>query len=103
MKCFSDDELRELEYAAWLHDVGKVTTPVWVMDKATKLETIFDRIELIEIGVYFIWKVLYKERTNAQLSLQSFLSNNNAGFHHVYNLDMQLLNSSAISSINLAN
>jgi HD-GYP domain-containing protein (c-di-GMP phosphodiesterase class II) len=41
------DEWRELRVAAWLHDCGKVTTPVHVMDKATKLETIFDRIDLV--------------------------------------------------------
>jgi response regulator RpfG family c-di-GMP phosphodiesterase len=38
----------ELKTAAWLHDIGKITTPEYVVDKATKLETIFDRIELIE-------------------------------------------------------
>lgn len=38
----------ELETAAWLHDCGKVVTPEYVMDKSTKLETIFDRIELVE-------------------------------------------------------
>lgn len=43
----SDEELYELKIAALLHDCGKVTTPVHVVDKATKLETIFDRIELI--------------------------------------------------------
>jgi len=44
-----DDEDRyELETAAWLHDCGKVVTPEHVMDKATKLETIHDRIELVE-------------------------------------------------------
>ena len=37
----------ELRVAAWLHDCGKVTTPEWVMDKATKLQGIFDRIELV--------------------------------------------------------
>ncbi len=42
-----DDEWYELHIAAWLHDCGKVTTPVHVMDKATKLETIFDRMEII--------------------------------------------------------
>ncbi|MFH1911298.1 MAG: HD domain-containing phosphohydrolase [Pseudomonadota bacterium] len=46
---FSDDELKELQIAAWLHDVGKVTTPEYVVDKATKLETIFDRIELLRL------------------------------------------------------
>jgi HD-GYP domain-containing protein (c-di-GMP phosphodiesterase class II) len=30
--------------AGWLHDCGKVTTPEYVVDKATKLETIYDRI-----------------------------------------------------------
>ncbi|MBN2438805.1 MAG: GAF domain-containing protein [Deltaproteobacteria bacterium] len=46
---FSDDQLKELQTAAWLHDLGKVTTPEFVVDKATKLETIFDRIELLRI------------------------------------------------------
>lgn len=46
---FSEDELKELQIAAWLHDVGKVTTPEYVVDKATKLETIFDRIELLRL------------------------------------------------------
>lgn len=40
-------EKYELEVAAWLHDCGKITTPEFVVDKATKLETIFDRIHLI--------------------------------------------------------
>ncbi|HSC86488.1 MAG TPA: HD domain-containing phosphohydrolase, partial [Polyangiaceae bacterium] len=43
----SHDEWYELRIAAWLHDCGKVTTPVHVMDKATKLETIFDRMGAI--------------------------------------------------------
>lgn len=38
----------ELHIAAWLHDCGKVTTPVHVMDKATKLETIYDRIHTVK-------------------------------------------------------
>ena len=38
----------ELKIAGLLHDCGKVTTPVHVVDKATKLETIFDRIELVD-------------------------------------------------------
>ncbi|HEX9621203.1 MAG TPA: GAF domain-containing protein, partial [Polyangiaceae bacterium] len=45
----SEDEWYELHIAAWLHDCGKVTTPVHVMDKATKLETIFDRIEIVRV------------------------------------------------------
>lgn len=43
----TDDEWYELHIAAWLHDCGKVTTPEYVVDKATKLETIYDRIETV--------------------------------------------------------
>ena len=42
-----EEELYELKIAGLLHDCGKVTTPVHVIDKATKLETIFDRIHLV--------------------------------------------------------
>jgi HD-GYP domain-containing protein (c-di-GMP phosphodiesterase class II) len=44
----TDTEMDELRIAAWLHDCGKVTTPEYVVDKATKLEAIFDRIKLID-------------------------------------------------------
>ena len=37
----------ELQIAGWLHDCGKVTTPEWVMDKATKLHGLNDRIEIV--------------------------------------------------------
>jgi len=41
------EEWYELHIAAWLHDCGKVTTPVHVMDKSTKLESIRDGIETV--------------------------------------------------------
>jgi HD-GYP domain-containing protein (c-di-GMP phosphodiesterase class II) len=37
----------ELRIASWLHDCGKITTPEYVVDKATKLETIYNRIHEI--------------------------------------------------------
>jgi HD-GYP domain-containing protein (c-di-GMP phosphodiesterase class II) len=43
----SEDEMYELSIAAWLHDCGKVTTPEYVVDKSTKLETIYDRVETV--------------------------------------------------------
>jgi HD-GYP domain-containing protein (c-di-GMP phosphodiesterase class II) len=44
----SDKDRYELKIAGLLHDCGKVTTPVHVVDKATKLQTLFDRIHLID-------------------------------------------------------
>jgi HD-GYP domain-containing protein (c-di-GMP phosphodiesterase class II) len=44
----TDGDRYELKIAGLLHDCGKVTTPVHVVDKATKLQTIFDRIALID-------------------------------------------------------
>lgn len=44
----SPGEMEELRLAAWMHDVGKITTPEHVVDKRTKLETIFDREHLVK-------------------------------------------------------
>ena len=43
-----EKDIYELEVAAWLHDCGKLITPVHVVDKATKLEAIHDRFELVK-------------------------------------------------------
>lgn len=44
----SERDRYELKIAALLHDCGKVTTPVHVVDKATKLQTLFDRVDLLQ-------------------------------------------------------
>lgn len=43
-----ENDFFELETAAWLHDCGKLTTPEYIMDKSTKLETVYDRIDLLK-------------------------------------------------------
>ena len=45
----SEEEWEALHIAAWLHDCGKVTVPEYVVDKATKLETICDRIHEVRM------------------------------------------------------
>ena len=44
-----EEQWEELSIAGWLHDCGKVTTPEYVVDKATKLETIYDRIHEVRM------------------------------------------------------
>jgi len=56
----------ELTIASWLHDCGKIITPEYVIDKATKLETIFDRIHLLETR----FEVLKRDREIAFLKRQ---------------------------------
>lgn len=73
---FSEDELKELNMAALLHDIGKIITPEAVMDKATRLETIFDRIESIAIKFEILRKDCYikyledKDQENYNKSIQ---------------------------------
>ena len=59
----NEEEWYELRIAGWLHDCGKVTTPEHVMDKATKLETIYDRIETVKTR----FEVLKRDREIAYL------------------------------------
>lgn len=47
----TDADRHELSVAGWLHDCGKIATPEYVMDKASKLQTIFDRIELVDAKI----------------------------------------------------
>jgi len=48
-KHYTPQEIKEVRLAALMHDVGKIATPEYVVDKATKLETIYDRIASIRL------------------------------------------------------
>ncbi len=51
---YTEDEFKELELAAWMHDIGKIATPEYILDKATRLETLQDQIYAIELRFNFV-------------------------------------------------
>ena len=59
---FDADEMNELRIAAWMHDIGKITTPEWVVDKPTKLTTICDRIAILQARLGLVKKSIQLER-----------------------------------------
>ena len=52
----NEDEWREFRIGAWLHDCGKITTPEHIIDKGTKLETIYNRIHEIRMRFEVLWR-----------------------------------------------
>jgi HD-GYP domain-containing protein (c-di-GMP phosphodiesterase class II)/ABC-type amino acid transport substrate-binding protein len=55
-KLTTDDDWREFHIGSWLHDCGKITTPEYVVDKATKLETISNRIHEVRMRFEVLWR-----------------------------------------------
>ncbi|MEN9438407.1 MAG: hypothetical protein RIR09_3062 [Pseudomonadota bacterium] len=66
-----DRDRYELKIAGLLHDCGKITTPVHVVDKATKLHTLFDRIELIDTRFEVLKRDLEITALREQLALRA--------------------------------
>ncbi len=64
------ESMYEMKIASMLHDCGKITTPVHIVDKATKLEKIFDRIELIALR----YEILRRDELIRHLREQSDVS-----------------------------
>ncbi len=66
---FSVEELEEIKMAAWMHDIGKMATPEYVVDKGTRLQSIYDRIDLIEIRFQYIKMALQNAWLGEKLKL----------------------------------
>jgi len=87
--CFNEEEMEELRLAAWMHDVGKITTPEHVVDKETKLTNIFDRISLIENRFELIAKTIENKYLKQQIKL---LKNEENRKTDIINLEENLTN-----------
>lgn len=70
---FSEEDLYQLKVAAWLHDCGKVTTPVHVVDKATRLEAICDRMEIIQLRFAVLLRDLEISHQRGEMSDEQLL------------------------------
>lgn len=82
----NEDQWEALHLAAWLHDCGKVTTPEYVVDKATKLETIYNRIHEIRMRV----EVIKRDREIS--ALKAILAGGDAsGLNEKLRLELQEL------------
>ncbi|RTZ17217.1 metal-dependent phosphohydrolase [Vibrio aquaticus] len=87
------EQWEALHLASWLHDCGKVTTPEYVIDKATKLETIYDRIHEVRMrfellksdAVMNYWKAIAEGEDDAQLkdALDNKLAQLDADFEFI--------------------
>lgn len=91
----SEVELEELRIAAWMHDIGKITTPEHVVDKATKLETIYDRVDLIETRFDVIRREMENNALNKKLEV---LSNGSVDENQIKEIDQNL--ESALGQLN---
>lgn len=52
----TDDEYREFKISAWLHDCGKIITPEHIVDKGSKLESIYNRIHEVRMRFEVLWR-----------------------------------------------
>jgi HD-GYP domain-containing protein (c-di-GMP phosphodiesterase class II) len=114
----NDADRYELIIAGWLHDCGKITTPEYVIDKATKLEALFDRIDLLatrfevlkrDAEIALLKQQLAEQQGNAQLSTTrqeqlhttisrlnddfTFIKHSNTGGEFMSDADIQRLTS----------
>ena len=66
---FSPDQVYELRIAAYMHDIGKVTSPVEIVEKSKKLQTIFDRVQYIRLRMAYIRQKIILEGQNSKIEL----------------------------------
>jgi HD-GYP domain-containing protein (c-di-GMP phosphodiesterase class II) len=77
----NENEMEELRLAAWMHDIGKITTPEYIVDKATKLQTVVDRIDLIESRFHQIAQSIENDYLQQKIELLQRGEQNMDTFH----------------------
>ncbi|MCP3675826.1 MAG: response regulator [Gammaproteobacteria bacterium] len=64
---FDEKQMRQLRIASWMHDIGKVTTPVEIIEKGTKLEAIWDRVHVVDLRLLSVEKEMQINRYKLKL------------------------------------
>ncbi|WP_462324504.1 HD-GYP domain-containing protein [Desulfoplanes sp.] len=83
---FDESQMKELSLASWLHDVGKIVTPQHIIDKHAKLETVFDRAELVTTRFDVIEGSMRLENAHAKMDAMA----RGADKQTLQNLDAEL-------------
>lgn len=83
---YNEEEVNEIRISALMHDVGKITTPQHVMDKATKLETLYDRINVIRSR----FEILKRDLTIDMMSKKVELINSGSDTKSIERLKKEL-------------
>ncbi len=74
-KNFSETTIKQIKIAALMHDIGKLATPEQIIDKSTKLEKIYDRLDLIEFRIELIKKECEISYLKGNISKNEFEQN----------------------------
>ncbi len=72
---YSANDIREIELAAKLHDIGKISIPEWVIDKSTKLQKLLDGFELVKLRFEVLKRDLHIELLEGKITKQTYEQN----------------------------
>ncbi len=66
---FTPEQKQQLRIAGWMHDIGKVTTPVEIIEKSKKLQNLFDRMHHIHLRLDYIRQTIKNDHLQKKLAL----------------------------------
>ena len=69
---YDPNEMKELELAAKLHDIGKISIPEWVIDKSTKLQKLIDGLELVRLRAEIIKRDMKISMLAGEISSEAY-------------------------------